>query len=153
VRTAVRTGTLGLGLQLSTLNGEITELSFEDYQARQIAGYREAHRAATGRPGYVSVGRMILPILRDSDRDDYAYLIDRSEKRQAAHGTPGAPPVHFGVVHTGKPDEIVAALRADTGLAAADELVVVLPFAHRPGVSRRIVETVAAEVLPALARR
>jgi alkanesulfonate monooxygenase SsuD/methylene tetrahydromethanopterin reductase-like flavin-dependent oxidoreductase (luciferase family) len=148
--TARRTGELGLRLQLSTLNTEITELSFEDAQARQIAAYREAYRASTGGDGFVSVGRMILPILDDADREAYAFLVDRSEQRQRALGTPGAPPLHFGVAHSGNPDDIVAALAADAGLRAADELVVALPFGHAPQVSHRILETVAREVVPAL---
>jgi alkanesulfonate monooxygenase SsuD/methylene tetrahydromethanopterin reductase-like flavin-dependent oxidoreductase (luciferase family) len=148
--TAVRTGNLGLGLQLSTLNTESTEESFEAYQERVITDYRAAHRAATGRDGDVSVGRMVLPVLRDSDRDDYGYLIERSNQRQAAHGTPGAPPLRFGVVHAGSPEEILAGLAADQALRAADELVVVLPFGHAPEVSRRIIETVAETVIPAL---
>jgi alkanesulfonate monooxygenase SsuD/methylene tetrahydromethanopterin reductase-like flavin-dependent oxidoreductase (luciferase family) len=148
--TAARTGSLGLGLQLSTLNSEITELSFEDYQARQIATYREARRAVDGADGSVTVGRMILPILRLSDREDYAFLLDRDAQRQRDNGAPGAPPLHFGRVHAGDPDEIVAALTADAALQAADELVVVLPFDHRPEVAQRIVETVARTVLPGL---
>lgn len=151
--TAVRTGELGLGLQLSTLSTQITDLTFEQAQAQQIAAYREAHRAATGNDGYASVGRMILPILRPSDREDYAFLIERSERRQRAHGTPGAPgapPLHFGVVHAGSPEEIQAALAADAAVQAADELVVVLPFGHDPRISTRIVETVAGELAAAL---
>ncbi|OLT21326.1 hypothetical protein BJF78_34300 [Pseudonocardia sp. CNS-139] len=150
VATAVRTGELGLGLQLSTLATEVTDLGFEGYQAKQIEEYRAAHRAATGGDGSVSVGRMILPLLRGSDNEDYAFLIERDRKRQAARGTPDAPPIDFGIVHKGSPEEIVESLRADVALAAADELVVVLPFGHDPAVSRRIVETVAETVLPAL---
>lgn len=148
--TGVRTGSLGLGLQLSTLSTEITDLSFEEYQAKLIAEYRAAHRAATGRDGTVSVGRMILPLLRESDHEDYAFLLERDRQRQAAHGTPEAPPLHFGIVHSGSPEQIVASLTADVALAAADELVVVLPFGHAPAVSRRIIDTVAETVLPAL---
>jgi alkanesulfonate monooxygenase SsuD/methylene tetrahydromethanopterin reductase-like flavin-dependent oxidoreductase (luciferase family) len=150
VATAVRTGALGLGLQLSTLATELTDLGFESYQAKQIDEYRAAHRAATGRVGTVSVGRMILPLLRESDHEDYAFLLERDRRRQAARGTPGAPPIDFGIVHSGSPDQIVASLRTDAALAAADELVVVLPFGHSPAVSRRIVETVAETVLPGL---
>lgn len=151
ISTAVRTGRNGLGLQLSTLATEVTELSFEDYQARQIAAYREAHRAATGREGWVSVGRMILPLLRESDHADYAFLLERDARRQRDHGTPGAPPLHFGIVHKGSPEQIVASLAADTAVRGADELVVVLPFGHAPAVSHRILETVAQTVLPVLA--
>lgn len=149
-KTAVRTGSLGLGLQLSTLNGEVTDLSFEQYQAAQIADYREAHRAAAGTDGYAGVGRMILPLLTDADRDDFAYLIERSDKRQALYGTPDQPPVHFGVVLAGSPDEITAALNADAGVQAADELTIVLPFGHAPAVSYRMLETVSKEILPGL---
>lgn len=148
--SAIRTGSLGVGLQLSTLNGEITELSFEDYQARAITAYRDAHREATGTDGTATVGRMILPVLQASDGDDYAYLLERDAQRQRDNGTPGAPPMHFGRVHAGDPDAIAAALLADAAVMAADELVVVLPFDHRPEVSRRIIETVARTVLPAL---
>jgi hypothetical protein len=42
------------------LSTKITDLTFEEYQAKQITEYRAAHRTATGRDGTVSVGRMIL---------------------------------------------------------------------------------------------
>jgi alkanesulfonate monooxygenase SsuD/methylene tetrahydromethanopterin reductase-like flavin-dependent oxidoreductase (luciferase family) len=148
--TAHRTGRLGLRLQLSTLNTEVTELSFEDAQARQIAAYRQAYSEATGREGFVSVGRMILPILDTGDREAYAFLIERSEKRRRAHGTPEAPALHFGVAHYGDPESIAAALKADAAVQAADELIVVLPFGHAPEVSHRIIETVMQEIVPAL---
>jgi alkanesulfonate monooxygenase SsuD/methylene tetrahydromethanopterin reductase-like flavin-dependent oxidoreductase (luciferase family) len=151
--SAVRTGDLGLGLQLSTLNSEVTDLTFEDSQARTIAAYRQAHREATGRDGFVSVGRMILPVLREADREAYTWLIERSEQRQRAHGTPEAPPLHFGIAHSGSPETITAALSRDAGLQAADELVVVLPFGHDPAVSHRILETVIGDVTPALGRQ
>lgn len=148
--SAVRTGTLGIGLQLSTLSNATGGLSFEDFQAGQIDAYRAAHRSATGTGGQVTVSRMILPILRPSDRDDYAHLLERDAQRRRDNGTPGAPPMHFGRVYAGDPDEIVAGLAADAALRAADELVVALPFDHRPEVSQRIIETVADTVLPGL---
>jgi hypothetical protein len=46
------------------LSTKITDLTFEEYQAKQITEYRAAHRTATGRDGTVSVGRMILPLRR-----------------------------------------------------------------------------------------
>jgi hypothetical protein len=52
-------------------------------------------------------------------------------------------------VHSGSPEQIVASLSADVAIAAA-ELVTVLPFGHAPAVSRRIIDTVAETVLPAL---
>ena len=148
--SAIRTGTLGIGMQLSTLSGATGELSFEDYQAGQIAAYQDTHRAATGTDGQVTVSRMILPILRSGDRDDYAHLVERDAQRQRDNGTPGAPPMNFGRVHFGDPDAIVAALAADAAVCRADELVVALPFDHRPEVSQRIIETVARTVLPGL---
>jgi hypothetical protein len=88
-----------------------------------------------------------------ADHEDYAFLLERDRMRQAAHGTPGAPPLHFVIVHSGTPEQIVASVSADVALAVADELVVVLPFGHAPAVSWRIIDTVAETVLPALVAR
>jgi hypothetical protein len=53
-------------------------------------------------------------------------------------------------VHSGSPEQIVASLSADVAIAAAAAAVTVLPFGHAPAVSRRIIDTVAETVLPAL---
>ncbi len=148
--SAVRTGGLGLGLQLSTLNTEIVDATFEESQAATVAAYRRAHRDAVGTRGDVAVGRMVLPILDAADRDAYAWLIERSDTRQRLHGTPGAPPLHFGIVHAGSPGDVVRTLADDVALHDADELVIVLPFGHDPAVSRRIIDTVMTEVVPGL---
>lgn len=150
--SAVRTGDRGLRLQLSTLNTEASELSFEWAQRETILRYREAHAAsgATTAP-YAAVTRQVLPATEASDYDDYAWLIERDRKRQAEMGTPDAAvPFQFGKVPSGTPESVAEFLRRDVALGEAQELVIALPFDHPDHVLRKILTLVAEEVAPAL---
>ncbi|MBC8090427.1 MAG: hypothetical protein H7Y15_00445 [Pseudonocardia sp.] len=148
--SAMRTGTLGIGLPLSTLSNATGGLSFEDFQAGQVDAYRAAHRSATGTGGQGHGVAHDPPDPAAVGPRRLRHLLERDAQRRRDNGTPGAPPMHFGRVYAGDPDEIVAGLAADTALRAADEVVVALPFDHRPEVSQRIVGTVARTVLPGL---
>lgn len=154
--SAVRTGSRGLRLQLSTLQTESGDgQSFEEAQRDAIRGYREAHAAATDRPSYAAVSRQVLPITRDQDRDDYSSLIARDEERQLAQASTGGAPLgnlraQFGRVPSGSPEQIVEFLARDVALAEADELIIALPFDHPIEVVKHILTVVAREVAPAL---
>lgn len=152
-RSAERTAHLGLGLQLSTLQGEFSDtLGFEELQARAIQVYRGAWGGAE--PGQVSITRQMLPVTRTGDLDDYAWLTDRDRARQSdlerARREGDRLPVTFGRVVADSPEVIAEHLRSDPALAMADELVIALPFDHPHDVVVHILETFAREVAPLL---
>jgi alkanesulfonate monooxygenase SsuD/methylene tetrahydromethanopterin reductase-like flavin-dependent oxidoreductase (luciferase family) len=157
--SAIRTGSRGLRLQLSTLQTESGGgLSFEQSQRDAIRGYRQAHAQATDRPSYAAVSRQVLPVTRDRDRDDYGWLISRDQERQAAQASSGAVALgnlraQFGKVPAGSPEEIVRFLGADVALAESDELIIALPFDHPIEVVKHILTVVATEIAPALGWR
>jgi alkanesulfonate monooxygenase SsuD/methylene tetrahydromethanopterin reductase-like flavin-dependent oxidoreductase (luciferase family) len=154
--SAIRTGSRGLRLQLSTLQTESGDgLSFEEAQRDAIRGYREAHATVTDRPSYAAVSRQVLPITRNRDRDDYGGLIARDEERQAVQEATGAVSLgnlraQFGRVPAGAPEEIVQFLAADVALAESDELIIALPFDHPIEVVKHILTVVATEIAPSL---
>ncbi|MCI4658804.1 LLM class flavin-dependent oxidoreductase [Cryobacterium zhongshanensis] len=149
--SAVRTGRQGLRLQLSTLNTEPSDLSFEEAQLESITAYRAAHASVTERPSYALVGRQVLPILGRDDAEEFAWLIERDEERQRDYGTSRAAlPFQFGRVPSGDPDAIIEALLADVAFRGSDELVIALPFDHPPAGLHRILTAVAERIAPAL---
>ncbi|MGO3886647.1 MAG: LLM class flavin-dependent oxidoreductase, partial [Mycetocola sp.] len=96
--SATRAGELGVHLQLSTLSTGRDGSDFETGQLSQIRAYRAARAAVTDAPGHVSVSRMVLPLLSNTDRTDLAPLLERDADRQAAEHSDTPPPMQFGRV-------------------------------------------------------
>ncbi|MFD1210439.1 LLM class flavin-dependent oxidoreductase [Arthrobacter sp. GCM10027362] len=145
--SAERTGRQGLGLQLSTLNTEVTGLGFEEAQLACIEAYRTEHARSAGWPSHASVSRQIVPYSNAQEQAELQWLLDRDAKRQG--GSPDLP-FQFGKVASGTGDRIAEALAGDVAIQAADELVIALPFDHPASVVRRILTVAAREVAPAL---
>lgn len=153
LRSAVRTGERGIGLQLSTLNTASGEATFEEAQRDLIRGYRAAHAdSGAAQPSFASVARQILPVTRHGDLEDYDFLIQRDRTRQDAQAR-GELSMQFGKVATGSPDHVAESLAEDVALAEADELVIALPFDHPTDVVRKILVSAALDVAPALGWR
>jgi alkanesulfonate monooxygenase SsuD/methylene tetrahydromethanopterin reductase-like flavin-dependent oxidoreductase (luciferase family) len=156
VASAERVARRGLNLMLSTiLTGDVA-----DYEAEQRAAvetYRDRHpvRARTR----VSVSRSILPATSPNRARRYAaYDADRRANGPAASRPSGAaaptsaPPGAFTMspaLH-GEPSAVVDALLADPAVAAADDLIAFLPPEFGLTESTRLLEDIAAHVLPAL---
>jgi alkanesulfonate monooxygenase SsuD/methylene tetrahydromethanopterin reductase-like flavin-dependent oxidoreductase (luciferase family) len=154
--TAVRTGTQGFDLQVSTLNTEETGERFDVVQARQIRSFRKAFSDA-GHAGRraprVSAGRIVLPFLDRKDADDHQAFIEGYSSGMTADGRPKGEspfPVRFSPVLSGDPETIVARLLADAAVGETDDLVIVLPAEGCLEVHRRVLSAVAEHVAPAL---
>ncbi|WP_432485630.1 LLM class flavin-dependent oxidoreductase [Kineococcus esterisolvens] len=154
--TAVRTGTQGLHLQVSTLNTEETGEPFDVVQARQVVSYRKAftesghaHRLEPR----VSAGRIVLPLLHARDEREHRGFLEGYRSGMTADGRPKddpASPIRFSSIFSGAPDSITERLLADAALREVDELVVVLPADGPVEAHRRVLTAVAREVAPGL---
>jgi alkanesulfonate monooxygenase SsuD/methylene tetrahydromethanopterin reductase-like flavin-dependent oxidoreductase (luciferase family) len=136
----------GLNLMGSTLLLEDTSVPFDELQAEQIAGFREAWTAAGHeRTPRVSVSRSVIPITSDLDRrlfgtdagDDQVGWLDGVLAR-------------FGRSYTGEPDAIAAELAQDAAVAAADTILLTVPNQLGVEYNARLLETIVRDVAPAL---
>ncbi|MFB9443176.1 LLM class flavin-dependent oxidoreductase [Dactylosporangium vinaceum] len=161
--SAVTAARQGLRLITGTILHDVPPgVSFSAHQATLIAAYREAWGAAHGTPPPpVAVAASVLPGPTAELRETYAAY-DRQRRAQgpAASRPPGAlepapepalpPGMVMSPVHHGEPDAVTAAVLADPGLRAADELVLFLPPAFGLAENVRLLEDLAATVAPAL---
>ncbi|GLK99292.1 LLM class flavin-dependent oxidoreductase [Dactylosporangium matsuzakiense] len=161
--SAVTAARQGLRLITGTILHDVPPgVSFSAHQATLIAAYREAWGAAHGTPPPpVAVAASILPGPTAELRETYAAY-DRQRRAQgpAASRPPGAlepalepalpPGMVMSPVHHGEPDAVTAAVLADPGLCAADELVLFLPPAFGLAENVRLLQDLAATVAPAL---
>ena len=154
--TAVRAGTQGFDLQVSTLNTEETGEPFDVVQARQIRSYRKAFTEAghSGqRASRVSAGRIVLPFLDQRDAQDHQAFIEGYRSGMTSEGLPKEPspfPMRFSPVLSGDPEGIVESLLADQVTDETDGLVIVLPAEGSLDVHARVLRAVAERVAPHL---
>ena len=139
----------GMNLMSSTLLLEDTGVAFDELQAQQIEGYREAWAAAGWeREPRVSVSRSVIPIVSDEDRtyfgrdgngDQLGYLDGRMSR--------------FGRTYTGEPDRIAEQLAQDRAIAAADTVLLTVPNQLGVEYNAKLLDTIAKHVAPALGWR
>ena len=134
--------------------------SFGAYQARLIAAYRAAWPGpAAAQP--VAVAASVLPATTPELADKYAaYDLQRRTEGPSASKPSGALTLTtdfsaragmlVSPVFTGDPDAVAAAVLADPGIAAADELVLFLPPAFSLQENVRLLTDMAQTVGPAL---
>ncbi|WP_433221140.1 LLM class flavin-dependent oxidoreductase [Dactylosporangium sp. CS-047395] len=138
--SAVTAARQGLRLITGTILHDVPAgESFPAHQARLVTAYREAWTAAHGTPPPpVAVAASILPGPTAALRETYAAY----DRQRRAHGPAASRPagalepvltadlptgMAMSPVYHGEPDAVAAAVAADPGLAAADELVLFLP--------------------------
>ena len=113
-------------------------------QAAQVEAYRERFAALqaagehVGRTPKVAVGRIVVPLLDEHDRQVHEEFLTGYASGMDDEGRPlsGNPPFRFSKVVAGEPAAIVDALRADPAVSATDELVITLPANGDAGVAR-----------------
>ena len=136
----------GFNLQSSTLLTEDTGVPFDQLQAEQIRGYREAFAAAGHeRTPLVSVSRSVLPITTAEDAEYFG-------------GSPNADQVgllegvrsRFGRQYVGAPDEVAAELAADEAVREADYVLFTVPNMLGVAYNARMLETITREIAPAI---
>ena len=141
--SAVWTAEHGMNLMSSTLLTEDTGVPFHELQAEQIAGYREAWKAAGHtREPRVSVSRSILPIVTDLDRDYFGNMGSRERTDQVGHLDGGL--ARFGKSYVGEPDTIVEELAKDTAVQDADTVLVTVPNQLGVAYNAHLLESIKA---------
>jgi alkanesulfonate monooxygenase SsuD/methylene tetrahydromethanopterin reductase-like flavin-dependent oxidoreductase (luciferase family) len=144
--TALWAAEQGMNLMSSTLLLEDTDVPFDELQAEQIAGYREAWAAAGHeREPRVSVSRSVLPITADFDRQ----LFGRDANEDQVGWLDGAIS-RFGRTYAGEPDAIAAELAKDAAVAAADTIMLTVPNQLGVEYNARLLETIARDIAPAI---
>ena len=136
------------------------DLSFSEYQAQLIAAYRAAWPGPEEAPP-VAVAASVLPATTPELTEKYAaYDYQRRTEGPSASKPKGAlnlttsssalPGMLVSPVFRGDPNSVAAAILADPGIAAADELVLFLPPAFGLEENVRVLTDMAATVGPAL---
>jgi alkanesulfonate monooxygenase SsuD/methylene tetrahydromethanopterin reductase-like flavin-dependent oxidoreductase (luciferase family) len=142
-------GQQGMNLMSSTLLTEDTGVPFDQLQAEQIAGFREAWAAAGHRhTPRVSVSRSIVPLIDDDSRRYFGLRAQADARDQVGYIDGGL--ARFGRSYIGEPDELVEELSRDAAVAAADTLLVTVPNQLGVDFNVRLLESISRDLRPAL---
>jgi len=142
-------GQQGMNLMSSTLLTEDTGVPFDQLQAEQIAGFREAWAAAGHRhTPRVSVSRSIVPLIDDDSRRYFGLRAQADARDQVGYIDGGL--ARFGRSYIGEPDELVKELSRDAAVAAADTLLVTVPNQLGVDFNVRLLESISRDLRPAL---
>ncbi|OAV52159.1 LLM class flavin-dependent oxidoreductase [Enteractinococcus helveticum] len=143
----------GLKLQLSSVTDE-AGARFEPRQYQQIAQYRQQMaQLHPNRTPEVAVSRNILPITGAASDEEFEWLVRFYTDNICPNGTgrPGFPAKgRFSHPATGTMDQTIEYLRNDVALAAADTLVVLVPFYSDLDKTLPLLKMVIDEIAPAL---
>ncbi|PWJ56416.1 Flavin-dependent oxidoreductase, luciferase family (includes alkanesulfonate monooxygenase SsuD and methylene tetrahydromethanopterin reductase) [Quadrisphaera granulorum] len=145
--TARWAGQQGMNLMSSTLLTEDTGVPFDQLQAEQIAGFREAWTQAgwSGTPR-VSVSRSVMPITTEEDRLYFGGDVDSTD--QVGYLDGGL--ARFGRHYAGDPDVVAEQLARDVAVQEADTLLLTIPNMLGVEYNTRLLATIAEHVAPAL---
>lgn len=147
--TARWAGQQGMNLMSSTLLTEDTGVPFEQLQAQQIAGFREAWAAAGHtRTPRVSVSRSIIPLIDDESRRYFGLRAQADAGDQVGYLDGGL--ARFGRSYIGEPDRLVEELSGDVAVAAADTLLVTVPNQLGVDFNARLLESICRDLRPSL---
>ena len=139
----------GMNLMSSTLLTEDTGVPFDQLQAEQIAGYREAWAAAGHtRTPRVSVSRSIIPLIDDESRHYFGLRAQTEARDQVGYLDGGL--ARFGRSYVGEPDRLVEELSRDAAVAAADTVLVTVPNQLGVDFNVRLLESISRDLRPAL---
>jgi alkanesulfonate monooxygenase SsuD/methylene tetrahydromethanopterin reductase-like flavin-dependent oxidoreductase (luciferase family) len=149
--TAVWAAKLGMHLQSSTLKNDETGEPFHVQQAGQIRAYRTAWtEAGHAREPRVSVSRSIFPLIDDRDR---AYFGRDGQNGDQIGFIDASTRAIFGRGYAAEPDVLVAQLRQDEAIAAADTLLLTVPNQLGVTYNAHVIEGILTHVAPALGWR
>jgi alkanesulfonate monooxygenase SsuD/methylene tetrahydromethanopterin reductase-like flavin-dependent oxidoreductase (luciferase family) len=142
-------GQQGMNLMSSTLLTEDTGVPFDQLQAEQIAGFREAWAAAGHtRTPRVSVSRSIIPLIDDESRRYFGLRAQADARDQVGYLDGGL--ARFGRSYIGEPGRLVEELARDAAVAAADTLLVTVPNQLGVDFNVRLLESISRDLRPAL---
>jgi alkanesulfonate monooxygenase SsuD/methylene tetrahydromethanopterin reductase-like flavin-dependent oxidoreductase (luciferase family) len=142
-------GRQGMNLMSSTLLTEDTGVPFDQLQAEQIAGYREAWTAAGHRHvPRVSVSRSIVPLIDEDSRRYFGLRAQADARDQVGYLDGGL--ARFGRSYLGEPARLVEELSRDAAVAAADTVLVTVPNQLGVDFNVRLLESISRDLRPAL---
>jgi alkanesulfonate monooxygenase SsuD/methylene tetrahydromethanopterin reductase-like flavin-dependent oxidoreductase (luciferase family) len=142
-------GQEGMNLMSSTLLTEDTGVPFDQLQAEQIAGYREAWaEAGHPRTPRVSVSRSIIPLIDEESRRYFSLRAQADAHDQVGYLNGGL--ARFGRSYIGDPGQLVEELSRDAAVATADTLLVTVPNQLGVDFNARLLESISRELRPAL---
>ncbi|HEU0257678.1 MAG TPA: LLM class flavin-dependent oxidoreductase [Microbacteriaceae bacterium] len=122
--TAQWAATQGMQLMSSTLLLEDRGIPFDRLQREQVDAFRAGWAGAGWSwPSRVSVSRSIVPLVDDTTR---AYF-GRGRRGSEGVGQIEGVTARFGPSFVGEPEELVARLRQDAAVEAADMVLVTVP--------------------------
>ncbi len=149
--TATWAAELGLHLMSSTLKTDESGEPFHVQQATQIRLFREAWAAAGhDREPRVSVSRSIFPLVDDRDR---AYFGGDPESEDQVGWIDASTRAIFGRSYAAEPDALVAQLREDEAIAAADTLLLTVPNQLGVDYNAHVIDAVLTHLAPELGWR
>ncbi|MFT4281163.1 LLM class flavin-dependent oxidoreductase [Microbacterium sp.] len=152
--SALRAARLGLNLVLSTIHSEATGPTLGHTQAELIHRYRDEFAAHhPHRTARVALGRSILPVIDDEDRDTFIGVkafYDRLVTDDGRYTDTPDGPGQASPLYAGDPDDIVERLTADPALPLADEVVLTPLTELSVAQKKRVFASVATYVAPAL---
>ncbi|MBZ9934694.1 LLM class flavin-dependent oxidoreductase [Mesorhizobium sp. BR1-1-16] len=142
---------MGMNLQSSTLKDDETGEPFHIQQAKQIEAFREAWKeAGHERTPRVSVSRSIFAIMDDRDR---AYFGRSGQDRDQVGFIDENTRAIFGRSYAAEPDALIAELKQDEAVAAADTLLLTVPNQLGVDYNAHVIEAILKHVAPALGWR
>jgi alkanesulfonate monooxygenase SsuD/methylene tetrahydromethanopterin reductase-like flavin-dependent oxidoreductase (luciferase family) len=141
----------GMNLQSSTLISHESDEPFHVQQAKQIQAYRDAWKeAGHEREPRVSVSRSIFAL---TDKRDWAYFGARNQNEDQVGLIDADTQAIFGRTYADEPDKLIAQLREDEAIAAADTLLLTVPNQLGVEYNAHAIESILTQVAPALGWR
>lgn len=138
----------GVNLMSSTLVSEADGSSLGELQARQIEAYRKAWAdAGHDWEPRVSVSRSIFPIVSGDDKQMFGLMASDEDQIGYLEGNSKAT---FGRTYAAEPDTLIAQLKDDPAIAAADTLMLTIPNQMGVDANVRLLENFAKYVAPEL---
>jgi alkanesulfonate monooxygenase SsuD/methylene tetrahydromethanopterin reductase-like flavin-dependent oxidoreductase (luciferase family) len=149
--TAAWAAKLGMNLMSSTLKDDENGKPFHVQQAEQIEAFRQAWKQEghESEPR-VSVSRSIFALTDDRDR---AYFGHGGQDQDQVGWIDPTTKAIFGRTYAAEPDELIAQLRDDEAIAAADTLLLTVPNQLGVDYNAHVLESILTHVAPALGWR
>ncbi|GAA2143101.1 LLM class flavin-dependent oxidoreductase [Arthrobacter humicola] len=142
-------GQQGMNLMSSTLLTEDTGVPFDQLQAEQIAGFREAWATAGhAHTPRVSVSRSIIPLIDDESQRYFGLRAQADARDQVGYLDGGL--ARFGRSYIGEPDRLIDQLARDAAVAAADTVLVTVPNQLGVDFNVRLLESISRHLRPSL---
>jgi alkanesulfonate monooxygenase SsuD/methylene tetrahydromethanopterin reductase-like flavin-dependent oxidoreductase (luciferase family) len=141
----------GMNLMSSTLKNDETGEPFHVQQRRQIEVFREEWaKHDHGFEPRVSVSRSIFAIVDDRDR---RYFLGSGDRKDQIGYIDADTRAVFGRSYADEPDALVAELRRDEAIEAADTVLLTVPNQLGVDYNAHVLESILTQVAPGLGWR